>query len=341
MTQSRLCGHRASHLVSAEVGLLTLALVGCAIGAAVDPLDARGPLAIPIPLGGYSAAAGGASSAPSAGFVAPPPFAGAASGGAVELLIAGRGQPPTAGAGTGIAGAAGMAGMVNGAPFDAGSDPKRNMVQPGALCTRAATIQCAGEAHCCLTPTRTVDACRADLAMRCTQELYLDQIAMNPITGFDASATSTGFTLLEEKASQCDVGIVAWAASDTGLRGMLKGTLSAGASCKPAQNITDPPTAGAALASCKEIATTACLPQSILGDWTCAPKNAVGGACVTDGNCAAGTFCHNPNRAPLGKCAALGALGESCSDGGECASRFCKAGLCVSPDQQLAYCPQP
>ena len=318
----------------------------CAVGETA--LSDRGPLAIPV--AGYSAVTAGAASGPAAGFMAPPPpppVAGisvpvAGSGGVGVMPVAGISAIAGTSGGTGsVAGAAGTSTPVTPmdlTPFDAGNDSNRNMVQPGGLCARLAIIQCAGEAHCCSTRTRSVEACRATLNMKCTQELYLDQIAMNPITNFDPSAAYSGFTQLEQKASQCDIGVLAWAGSETGLRGILKGTLAPGASCKPAANITDPPTAGAALASCTSSATTACLPKSVLGDWTCAPRNSSGGSCVTDANCVVGTYCHNPTKAPLGKCAQLIALGGACTEGGQCSSLFCNNGQCVAADQQLAYC---
>ena len=345
------------HVALAQLlGLLVLlSLAGCAKGAGVNPLD-RGGLENPI--AGFSALGGGFGSAPSAGMagvaagvtapaagVAAPvagsggtgvPVAGTYAGTTVEagtFAAAGSsGDPPSAGT-TATAGSS-----ASSPPFDAGSDPNRNLVQPGQLCARIAVIQCAGEMHCCISPNRTVDACRAQYMMLCAEQLYLDQIAMNPSTGFDATSTAAAFTQLEQMASQCDVNIVSWAGSDMGLRSILQGTLAPGSSCKP-NNLTDPPTAGAALASCTSGATTACLPMSILGDWTCAPRNGAGGSCVTDINCIAGTYCDNPTQAPLGKCAQLLGLGATCTDGSQCSSLFCSAGQCVPASQQLAYCP--
>jgi hypothetical protein len=266
--------------------------------------------------------------------------AGGASVGVAPTAGTGQtgGNPAIAGGGsTGVAGSSGMPMAL--VPFDAGSDPNRNMVGPGALCARWAMIQCAGEAHCCTNRTRTTEACRADVTMICSQQWYLDQIAMNPVTNFDPAAAANAFGQLEQKASQCDIAIAAWAGSDAGLRGILKGTVAPGASCKPTQNLSDRPTAGAALASCTNISNTACLPMSLLGDWTCAPRNRAGGACATDNNCVTGTYCHNPTMAFLAKCADLMPLGAACTEGSQCSSLFCKAGACVAADQQVAYCP--
>jgi hypothetical protein len=342
MSTSRLCCRTA--LSAAFVELLVFGLAACAVGAPIDP---RGQFAIPI--GGFSAAAtGGAASSPP-----PPPMAGAAGmappvagvGTAGTWAVAGQSGGASAAAAAGSAGIiTPVAGSGGGEPtqlpaFDAGTDLSRNMVHPGALCARFATIQCAGEAHCCNTRTRTTQACQVDLTMSCSQQ-YLDQIAQNPVTGFDAAATASAFTQLEQRASQCDINILAWAGSPEGMRTILKGTLAAGASCKPSGDPTDPPTAGAALASCTNGATIACLPKSLLGDWTCAPKNSAGGSCVTDNNCNSGFFCNNPNKAPLGKCAQLYPLGSTCVDGSQCASLVCKASQCVAADQQVVYCGQ-
>jgi hypothetical protein len=334
--------HRGLHVVA--VKLLVLSVCGCSPG---TPFDGR-PGGYANPIAGFWAASGGAASGPSGGIGGPRPPMGGSGSAAGGTFV---GVEPTAGTGgptggdlaiagggsTGVAGSSGM--PMAQVPFDAGSDPNRNMVGPGALCARAAMIQCAGEAHCCTNRTRTTEACRAAVMMVCSQQLYLDQIAMNPITNFDATATASAFGQLEQKASQCDISIAAWAGSDAGLRGILKGTVAPGASCKPSQNLTDPPTAGAALASCTNITTTACLPKSLLGDWTCAPKNSAGGACATDNNCVTGTSCSNPTMKFLATCADLLPLGAACTDGSQCSSLFCKSGVCVAASQQVAYCP--
>jgi len=243
--------------------------------------------------------------------------------------IAGSPPPPPA-AGSGPA---------PGAPFDAGSDPGRNNVRPGALCARLATIQCAAETHCCLAPTRSRAACEAASSKACNDSLYLDQIAQNSITGFDGDFTVQAFTDLETRSAACDLSIATWSISPQGLRGILKGTRQPNASCKPpATMLMDKPSQAAALASCLNIETHACLPKSLLGDWTCATKSAEGANCITDDNCQAGMYCRNPQMNPLGKCAPRLALGANCTNGNDCMSMFCKSGNCVPADAQLAFC---
>lgn len=225
-----------------------------------------------------------------------------------------------------------------GKPFYAGDDPNRNNVQPGMLCARLAVIQCAAEAHCCFAPGRTVEECERELRQTCNDELYLDTIAASSITGFDAAAAAAAYSELERRSSECDLGIAAWGL--TALRGILKGTKNPNQSCKPAgvAAINDKEAQAAALASCAQIEDYACLPMSLLGDWTCAPKNASGGNCVTEDNCQPGMYCRNPNMQLLGKCAQRLELGASCTNGSECSSLYCKAGKCVAAEQQVAFC---
>jgi hypothetical protein len=286
-------------------------------------------LAIPVSGGGSVAAAGSVSSPAGIGGVA-----------GIGGWVAGIGGVAGYGGSPGMAGVVaamgGTGAVVALPPFDAGSDPNRNRVMPGMLCARMAVIDCAGEQHCCNSPGRTVDACRADVMKTCSDG-YLDEIAMDPITGFDQSAATAAFTTLEQKASQCDTTVAAWGASTDGLRGILKGTLAANANCKPSQPTTDTATLGAALASCTGIATTACLPKSLLGQWTCAPKNASGAGCASDYNCNDGLYCNAPAMM-LGKCARRLAVGASCSAPNQCESLYCKGGKCVAADQQVAYC---
>jgi hypothetical protein len=223
-------------------------------------------------------------------------------------------------------------------PFYAGNDPNRNNVKPGMLCARLATIQCAAEAHCCFAPGRSVAACESEIRASCNDELLLDTIAANAITGFDAAAAASVYTELENRSAECDLGIAAWGL--TALRSILKGTYSPNQSCKPpgASAINDKPAQAAALASCQQIEEYACLPMSLLGSWTCAPKNASGGNCVTDDNCMSGLYCRNPNMQLLGKCTERLALGATCANGADCSSLYCKASKCVEADQQVAFC---
>ncbi|MET0385474.1 MAG: hypothetical protein ABW321_05930 [Polyangiales bacterium] len=291
-----------------------------------------------------SAAGGSSAGAPASGGTSAPAGIGGSAG------TGGAGVAPPAGgpAGGTTESGAGAGGSVEPEPppmpvpreseFDAGSDPDRNKVAPAQLCTRIAEINCAGEAFCCDQRTRTVETCKADLLKTCADELALDQIAMAPAVGFDAAAAEAAYTELEKKASKCDPTVAAWGSSQEGLRGILKGTLAAGANCAPAATIPTPVQIATALVSCNETATQACLFTDILGPWTCAPKAAAGGACASDNNCQAGLFCLIAGLSTSGSCTAQKEVGAACTAPTECASLFCKASKCVEATQQAAYC---
>jgi hypothetical protein len=229
---------------------------------------------------------------------------------------------------------------MGGVPFYAGSDPARNNVQPGGICPRIATIQCAAQAHCCFAPARDVATCEAEVRKACAEQLYLDQIAANPVTGFDAAGAATILGELEARSARCDLEIAAWSLTSAGLRGILKGTYDLNQSCKPVgvSAVTEKPAQAAALASCKDSDRYACLPMSILGDWTCVAKSGSGANCVTDDNCQPNMYCRNPNMAPLGKCAQRLMLGAACTVGNECSSLYCRGGQCVAAEQQVVFC---
>ena len=240
--------------------------------------------------------------------------------------------------------AAGSAGTMTGndqlAPFDAGADPDRNRAMPGGLCERLATIQCAAERHCCKAPGRTATQCQTSLQSACQEQLYLDIIANNSITGFDPTATLTTFTELESRSSQCDLGIPTWSLSSAGIRGILRGTRATGANCKPSTaELTEKSAQAAALASCMNSDVSACLPKSLLGEWKCSPKSSTGGGCATDENCSSDTYCRIPPQGTLGSCTQRVPLQGACSSGVECGSFFCSGGRCVEPDTQLVFCP--
>lgn len=267
-----------------------------------------------------SGGSGGSAAAPSGGRTGAAGRTGSADGG--------RSVSPEAGGG---------AGEGSGEPFFAGDDPNRNHVQAGSLCARLAVIQCAAEAHCCFAPGRTREDCEASIRASCSSDLYLDQIASNAITGFDAATAATTYTELETRSAACDIGIAEWGL--VALRSILKGTRAPNQSCKPPVTaLNDKPTQAAALASCTDLAQHACLPTSLLGDWTCAAKSGNGGNCVTEDNCQTGMFCRTTNMALLGKCMQRLELGASCANGTECASLYCKGAKCVAAEQQVAFC---
>jgi hypothetical protein len=225
---------------------------------------------------------------------------------------------------------------VPGAVFDAGSDPMRNQVQAGQVCARLAQIQCAGEAFCCTNPGRDRATCETAQTNFCTMQLYLDAITQNKITAFDPASAAAAYEGLEQRASQCDPSISSFAASVPGLLGMMKGTVAANGSCSPAG--LDNASAAAALASCKDVATTACLPKTALA-WSCAARGGAGASCFTDINCTDGLYCPNPN-AEIGtkQCTMRKPVGSACSGASECVSLYCKGGACVDATPETAYC---
>jgi hypothetical protein len=258
---------------------------------------------------------------------------GAAGGGAGAGAGGGTGGVGPAGSGGAGVGAGGMGGTL---PFDAGTDPNRNAVMPGMICDRLATIQCAGEAHCCNAPGRDAAACKQQLMSECTSMAMADDVASNPSTSFDAEQARVVFTEIERLASTCDPTIAAFGESFDGLRSMFHGTVGADDSCRP-ENPLDMGMAGAALASCTGHETQACLPGLV--NWTCTAHAAEGGKCFSDVNCNAGLFCDNPSYSLRGStCMARKAEGEECELPNECSSLFCKGGQCVAADAQVAYC---
>jgi hypothetical protein len=293
--------------------------------------------------------------APPAGSNDPPVISGSSSSSGGSEAGSGA-TPPPAGSGSGAGGVAGASdpgsggGTAGSSPpvvtvpidertFDAGSDPARNMVQAGAVCTRLAQIQCAGEAYCCENPGRTVEQCETAMRAGCTNDVFLDAVTANPITDFDPAKAAAAFTQLEALASQCDPMIAEFGASATGLMSMLPGTIDSGRSCSPTG--LDKASAAASLAACSDPTTTACLPTSTL-IWTCRPRGAAGSQCFSDLNCQEGLHCPNPALAAgefgTADCAPRKAEGSPCTLPNECTSFACKGGVCEAPSASAAYC---
>ncbi len=309
---------------SCLVFMAVLALVGVGCGGATTGTTRQGN---GITNAGTSAAGAAAGS-------------GAGSGGSIGVGKADSGATGTSGTGAaGSVAAPADSGIAR--VFDAGSESGRNDVVVGKICERMSTIQCAGEAFCCTNPGRTEAECKATMLQGCTTQLMIDDIAANPITGFDAIFATAAFTHYEDITSKCDPGVAAWGESVDGLRGILRGTRNAGQSCTPATtSLSNKVPAAAALASCNDLATQACLPRNITL-WSCAPKNGVGGNCFSDVNCTAGLYCDNPKFKLTGTtCKTRKADGTACVNPNECASLFCKKSVCAPTSQQAAFCLQ-
>ncbi len=248
------------------------------------------------------------------------------------------GAPP---GGSGVGGAPG-----GGAPgsdgFDAGSAPDRNMVSAGEICERLATLQCAGEQHCCSDPGREFDACKSSAKEGCTENFHLDEIATDPITGFDEAGASAAFEELELRASTCDPQAAQWAVSTAGFITAFKGTRAEGQACTPTQpasvgQLFDPTSTDqlAALASCQDGANVVCMPA--LGQWTCTRRAEVNGACIFDGNCKDGLYCADSGFL-MDACETRKTDGDDCTAANQCKSFICKGGKCAAPTAENAYC---
>jgi hypothetical protein len=171
----------------------------------------------------------------------------------------------------------------------------------------------------------------------CADEVFLDEISGNRITGFDPARAEVAFGEFERLASVCDTSIAEFGSSAEGLMGVFRGTVDAGESCSPGLN-ANPANAAAKLASCTNIETTACLPTSAL-TWTCAPRGGAGADCFTDVNCQAGLHCPNPDLDfGMTECTARKPVGSACVNPNECASLYCRGGSCVEPSADAAYC---
>ncbi len=227
-----------------------------------------------------------------------------------------------------------------------GTAPDRNMVAAGQVCERIATIQCAGEAHCCSNPGRSFDACKATMKQGCIDSLYLDAITGNAMSGYDPGPASTIFSDYETKAGSCDTGVTLWGATLQGLRGLAPGTLASGASCQPAGLRQIPPVvptpaeAAPYLASCADPANDACYATAL--SWTCSPRVGDGGKCFTTANCKDGLYCDNDKNVSVtgGHCHATLGTGSPCGFQTECASLLCKGGTCADPTQDNVFCLQ-
>jgi hypothetical protein len=229
-------------------------------------------------------------------------------------------------------------GGSGGKKFDAGTDPNRNKVMAGNICQRVAEIQCAGEAACCASPGRTVDTCTTQQKKACAESLGLDALSADPITAFDAAKASTALEKFEMLASTCDTSISVFAVGPNGFRGAAAGTVAPGGTCNPGMGTNRVAATTAALASCKDSTTEACLTSST-DPWKCSPRADAGGHCFTDANCKDGLFCDNASLDPdAGKCAATKANGADCMLGNECTSYACKNGKCVAQTADTAYC---
>jgi hypothetical protein len=251
---------------------------------------------------------------------------------AVVLALAACGGDD--GEGGGGAGASGASGM--GGDGDGDGDGDSNDVGPDGICERIAAIQCAAQEECCTAPEMDVAACTTKFIADCSD---LEAIAAEEIVGFDRAAVREALDELEARAGNCDPALASWAITAEGFASSFTGSRAAGADCTPegGANTNDINAVGAALASCSNVATTACLPTDTT--WTCTARAAAGGDCFTDLNCQDGLFCEKGEDGPFdGTCVARKAAGADCFDANECTSFVCKDDACAAADAQAVYC---
>ncbi len=296
----------------------------------------------PSSAGGQGGTAGlaGASGAP----VEPEAGTGEPSGGT------GASGDALAGTGTGDSGSGGIgvisdpvvtAGTGGGRVFDAGSDADRNRVEPGRVCERLSTIQCAGEAYCCDNPGRDLATCKQIMFEGCTRELMLDAVSLDPVVDYDLDRAEDAFTEYERMTSECNTSVADWAISLDGMRSIIKGSKEPEEDCSPDALVPTDEDNAAGLASCKYPETHACLPVAALV-WRCKPLSDAGGDCITDVNCKSELYCDNPsltyNRDAT--CKVRKPVGEACDLPNECETLMCKRGSCVPADKQAVFCLQ-
>jgi hypothetical protein len=241
----------------------------------------------------------------------------------------GEGGTSGQGGAGGTSGTSGEGGTAGGASNDVAAD---------GICERVAAIQCAAQEDCCDSPDKDVAGCTEDLIDDCSD---LEAVAADPIVGYDRAAMKAALDELEMRASTCDTTLAAWALTADGFASSFTGTRAAGADCLPegGAETTDIDAFTAALASCSNPATTACLP----GDdaWTCTARGAADSPCFTDLNCQDGLYCDlTAATGPFdGKCTARKAAEATCSIANECESFVCTSGACAADDDvQAAYC---
>jgi len=224
-----------------------------------------------------------------------------------------------------------------GAEADAGNRPDAARVAAADVCDRLSSIQCSGEASCCDAPGRDHAACKTAMRKVCEDELNLDEIAADSISGYNEYKAAAAFAAFESLVDDCVLDVVDWAISVDGFLGVVEGTREQGDDCAPpdlaAATVAD---VGAALVSCRNGASVACLPTA--SGWTCQPRGEVGGQCFTDANCKDGLYCVKDLFGYDGVCAERKPEDAPCTAKNECQSYVCNQGVCAPVDRQAAYC---
>lgn len=237
--------------------------------------------------------------------------------------------------GGGESGAGGTSGM--GGDGDGDGDGASNDVGPDGICARVAAIQCAAQEACCTAPDETVADCTAGALDEC--EMAVGSIAADPRVGYDRAAMKTALDTYEMRSLQCDPSVAERAVA--GFASAFKGTVAADGDCLPdggadTKEVSD---LFAALASCTNNATTACLPSAT--DWKCTARGGAGSPCFTPINCQEGMWCDTTDAQAIGDgvCAAQKAANAACNAPEECESFVCKSGSCAAKDDvQAIFC---
>ena len=227
---------------------------------------------------------------------------------------------------------------MGGGDGDGDGDGDANDVGPDQICERIAAIQCAAQEACCNAPEQTAAECMSALIADCSD---LEAIAADPIVGFDRAAVRAALAELQSRSTSCSTSLASWATSADGAYSSFTGSRAAGEDCLPAGGAmtNDTDAIGAALASCSNVATTACLPTDT--EWKCTARGAAGSQCFTDLNCQDGLYCDQSQNTGVfdGDCAPRKADGAACASANECGSFVCKSRVCAAAnDVQAVYC---
>lgn len=238
--------------------------------------------------------------------------------------------------GEATAGSGGTSGM--GGDGDGDGDGASNDVEPAGICARVAAIQCAAQEDCCEDPNKqTVAACMTEALDNCED---LAAVAADDRVAYDRAAMKTALDDYQTRAAACDPSVAERAVGASGFATAFDGTVAAGGDCLPTggADTTDFTDLGAALASCMNSSTTACLPTATT--WTCAARGGADSPCFTDLNCQDGLYCNNDDAQTVGGgvCTARKAAAAACNSANECESFVCTSGSCASDNVQEIFC---
>jgi len=211
---------------------------------------------------------------------------------------------------------------------DTGRHTSGESVSPERFCLELAEVFCAANEDCCDVPA---PMCRTAAVAQCDA---VDDVLLDPITGYDARAAGEYLALGRMASSTCDTAARELFEPRNYLSAFLDGTVAEGGTCTPRSIV---PVDIASFVSCERGLT--CRAES-LTLYTCQQPGGEGAECTSALQCREDLTCVGVVGTMAGTCGTPYPNGTACTYDAECATLHCNptTSVCEVSTVDSVYC---